>query len=104
MTPGQRVAFSIAVSRDQAEAGRHEAQAIELRLESPLAQPDGTALTLATRTYEVADLVPGESWNPMTVTGVAAGSTLRVLVAVYPAEQGPYGAALKFDDARLTID
>lgn len=102
LTPGKNYEFSLAVARDLAGAGSREADTIEMRLESPSLTPGGQPLTLATRTYKVADLESGDVWNPMAVSAIAPGKTLRVLVSVSPAADGSRGAALKFDDAKLS--
>ena len=62
---------------------------------------DGRPLTLASRDVDVASLESAGGWSLLTVRAVAPAVTLRVLVRVAPAEAGPRGGAVKFDDAFL---
>jgi len=97
VTPGQTYQFTLFANRDDPGTG-HGAESIELRLE---ASANDHQTTINTTTVKVADLAVGEKWSTLTVKGKATGTTLRVLIRVVPAKDGPRGGALKCDDATL---
>jgi len=92
--------FGIYVSPDKAKDGTRDALTIELRLESTF---EGRQLTLASKLYKVADLMP-DKWEKLSVSGAPVNNTLRVLVIVTPApDNGTRGGALRFDDALIEL-
>jgi hypothetical protein len=97
---GKQYTFGIYVSPDKTKDGTKDALTIELRLESTL---DGRQLTLASKLYKVADLMP-DKWQKLSVTGAPVNSTLRAMVIVTPApDNGTRGGALRFDDAFIEM-
>ena len=98
VTPGQRYTFTIFVQHDAAEAGKHDAKTLELRLESTV---NGEQVTLNSRDFTVDALATGKDWTRATVTGTAQSETLRAL-AVINAGDAPRGGAVKLDTATLT--
>ena len=97
---GKQYTFGIYVSPDKTKEGTKDALTIELRLESTL---DGRQLTLASKQYKVADLMP-DKWQKLSVSGAPVNNTLRVLVIVTPApDNGTRGGAIRFDDAFIEM-
>ncbi|MEM6855289.1 MAG: cellulase family glycosylhydrolase, partial [Planctomycetota bacterium] len=101
LTAGSTYEFGVYANFDPGQAGKAKPASVELRLEA--AQPDGRMLTLASRSYPAADLASGEGWSRLTLSGQAITENLRVLLIVYPAEDGPRDGALKFDDVSLRL-
>ena len=62
-----------------------------------------SAQMLAELTQAAADLAAGDGWSRLTLAGQAINENLRVLLIVYPAEDGPRDGALKFDDVSLRL-
>ncbi len=98
--PGTAVSWEVFANLDPGKSGSNPPAAVELRLEG--LRPDGSVLTLATRTWKASELATGDGWSRLTLPGVAATGTTRALLAVYPAEEGPRDGALKLDAASLT--
>jgi hypothetical protein len=97
---GKQYTFGIYVSPDKTKDGTKDALTIELRLESTL---DGRQLSLASKLYKVADLIP-DKWQKLSVSGAPVNNSLRVLVIVTPApDNGTRGGALRFDDAFIEM-
>lgn len=101
LEPGQAYEFEVYANRDAGQADKATPASVELRLEA--LQPDGSVLTLASRSYPAKDLAEGEGWSRLTLSGDATDSTMRVLLIVYPADEGPRDGALKFDDLSLRL-
>jgi hypothetical protein len=99
VTAGQNYTFSIYANTDKSTDSSKNAESVELRLESTV---NGTQATVTSKTYSLADIAAGTDWSKLQVSGVAPNDTLRVLVVVSPAKEGPRGGALKFDAAELT--
>lgn len=99
LTPGQTYELEVFGNLDPGQAGGRAPASVELRLETP--RPDGTVLTLATRGYPAEDLATGEAWSRLTLSAEATDPTMRVLLIVYPSDDGPRDGALKFDDVSL---
>lgn len=95
---GKTYTFSVYANADKTTDGSKIAESVEIRLETTL---DGSQSTIATKTYPYADLASGQDWSLLSVSGVAPNDTLRVLIIVTPAKEGPRGAAIKFDSASL---
>ncbi len=95
---GKTYTFSIFANGDPATDSSKSAETIELRLESTVA---GTQSTVASKTYSFRDIASGTEWSLLRVTGTAPNTTLRVLVIVNPAKEGPRGGAVKLDQATL---
>lgn len=96
---GTTYEFEVYANLDAGQAGKAAPGSVELRLEAP--QADGSVLTLASSSYPAKDIATGDGWSRLTLTGEATGGSARVLLIVYPAEEGPRDGALKFDDASL---
>jgi len=94
----KRYTFSIYAQRDIPTHGQTEARTLELRIESTT---DLGQLTLNSQTFDVSKLATGKEWTPLSVSGTANTSQLRVLVVITPAPDGPRGGAVKLDDAAL---
>ncbi|MEO0514985.1 MAG: cellulase family glycosylhydrolase [Planctomycetota bacterium] len=99
LTPGQTYEFQAFGNLDRGSAGKSIPSAVELKLEAP--QPDGSVLTLATRTYPAKDLATADGWSRLSVTGQAVSETMRVLLIVYPADNAARDGAIKLDDVSL---
>ncbi len=99
VTPGQKYTFSVFANADKPTDEKPSADTVELRLETTV---NGQQSTVASKTFKVADLLGGEEWSQLQVSGVAPNDTLRVLIVVNPASTGPRGGAVKFDLAALT--
>ncbi len=99
LTPGRTYEFQAFGNLDPGAAGKSIPSAIELRLEAP--QPDGSVLTLATRTYPAKDLATADGWSRLSLTGQAVSETMRVLLIVYPADSAPRDGAIKLDEVSL---
>lgn len=96
---GSRCTFSVYVSRDVPAAGRHGPAEVELRIESPFA---GQLVTVASRTYNAADIASDGEWSRLKVSGTLPADAARVLIVVNPSRAAPRDAALKFDAATLS--
>jgi len=96
---GARYTFTIQANVDPAKEGLQSPVAVELRLESTI---NGEQVTLQSASYQLNEIATGDQWSPLTVSGTAASDSLRVLVVVYPAQQGPRGGAVKFDAAGIS--
>jgi hypothetical protein len=95
---GKNYTFSIYANAD-VSADSKNAENVELRIESTV---NGTQATVASKTYNLSDIATGTDWSKLQVSGVAPNDTLRVLVVINPAKEGPRGGALKFDAVELT--
>ena len=96
---GKNFTFSIYANADKPTDSSKIAESVELRIESTVS---GTQATVASKTYNLADIASGTDWSKLQVSGVAPNDTLRVLVVINPAKEGPRGGALKLDAAELT--
>ena len=97
VTAGKNYTFSIYANADNPADGKN-AESVELRLETTV---NGTQATVASKTFSLADIATGTDWSRLQVSGVAPNDTLRVLVVVNPAKEGPRGGAVKFDAADI---
>ena len=97
VTAGKNYTFSIYANADNPADGKN-AESVELRLETTV---NGTQATVASKTFSLADIATGTDWSRLQVSGVAPNDTLRVLVIVNPAKEGPRGGAVKFDAADI---
>jgi hypothetical protein len=95
---GKSYTFSVFANGDQATDSSKNPETVELRLESTVG---GVQSTVASKTYSFKDLASGTEWSLLRVSGTAPNTTLRVLVIVNPAKEGPRGGAVKFDQATL---
>jgi glucan 1,3-beta-glucosidase len=95
---GKRYTFSIYAQHDIPPHGQTEARTLELRIESVT---DLGQVTLNSQTFDVSKLATGKQWTPLSVSGTANTSRLRVLIVITPAADGPRGGAVKLDDAAL---
>ena len=95
---GKNYTFSIYANSDKS-ADSQNAESIELRLETTV---NGTQATVASKTYNLSDVATGNDWSKLQVSGVAPNDTMRVLVVINPAKEGPRGGAVKLDAAELT--
>ncbi|MDB5327840.1 MAG: glycoside hydrolase family protein [Phycisphaerales bacterium] len=96
---GQRYTFTLFAQHDAAEAGKHDADTLELRLES--ITPDG-AVTLNNHDFTITKLATGKDWTRVGVSGTAVSDTLRVLAVINSSADPLRGGAVKLDDATLT--
>lgn len=64
---------------------------------------NGRQVVLNAREFNAGHLATKQDWSPLVVSATAATDSLRVLIVVHPAEQGPRDAALKFDQASLSL-
>lgn len=98
---GAPVTFSVYASADQAENGKEDFAAVELRLETTLY---GEQSTVASHKWSREAIETNGRWSRLAVHGVAPTELLRVLIIVYPGAGGTTrGGAVKFDEARLDI-
>ncbi len=95
---GSYYTFTIHANADRADPGKTDAREVEVRLESIR---EDQILRVNARRYPVRELATGDRWSPLTVGGTAPVPSLRVVVVVYPAAEGPRDGAVKFDDASL---
>jgi hypothetical protein len=96
---GKQYTFGIYGNGDPAKDGAKDVESIELRLESKVGDAQ---TTVASKTYLFKDLASGTEWSALRVSGTAPNTSLRVLVIVNPAKEGPRGGAVKFDLATLS--
>ncbi len=100
VTAGQPYTFTVYANADK-PADAKTAENVELRLETTVNDQQST---VASKTYNLSDLATGSDWSKLQVSGTAPNDTLRVLIIVTPAKEGPRGGAVKFDDASLKSD
>jgi hypothetical protein len=96
---GKNFTFSIYANADKTTDNTKVAESVELRLETTV---NGTQATVASKMYNVADIASGTDWSKLQVSGVAPNESLRALIVVNPAKEGPRGGALKLDAASLS--
>ena len=89
---GAPLTFSVYASKDKDT----NAEFIELRIEK--LNGDGQ---IASQIYPVDQIKGG--WDKLTVSGVAAGEGVRVVVVVKPLATGERKGAVKFDEAELEV-
>lgn len=99
VSPGRRYTFRVYANADVAARKAKDGGKVELRLESTV---DGKQVTINSAEFPFESLAIGRKWSPLQVSGTAPNDTLRVLVVVHPAQDGPRDGAIKFDDATLT--
>ena len=98
VTAGKNYTFSIYANADKTTDNSKNAETVELRLETTI---NGTQATVASKTYNLADIATGTDWSKLQISGVAPNENLRALVIVNPSKESPRGGALKFDAAEL---
>jgi hypothetical protein len=99
VTPGKTYEFTLYVLQDPA-GDKADADSFEVRLES--VEGDHT-VAINSMSAKVADLESGKQWSKLTVSGTAPSATLRALIRIVPAKNGPRGGAVKCDDAELHL-
>ena len=96
---GQRYTFTLFAQHDPADAGKHDAATLELRLEG--ITPDGP-VTLNSHDFDVPKLATKDQWSRVSVSGTAISDTMRVLAVINASADPERGGAVKLDDATLT--
>ena len=96
---GKTYEFSIFVQRDDPGTA-NGADNVQIALESPDSDPPKSIQLVKTK---VADLPTGNNWSHLSVKGTATGASLRVLIRIVPAGDGPRGGSVKLDDASLVL-
>ena len=97
---GSRYLFSVFANCDQAAAGKHGPQTVELRIESML---DGQIVQVASQDFNAADLATGSDWSRLQLAGTLPADNARVLIVMSPSKDQERGAAIKIDQAALRV-
>ena len=101
VTPGKTCTFSLYANADKVADGEQAPVSVEVRLETTV---DGEQSTIISKRYEVSALAGGEEWSKLSVSAKVPAKTLRALVVITPGDGSkPRGGAIKFDDAKLSV-
>ncbi len=96
---GVHYLFEVLARFEPDEEEGHQPAEVELRLETQGGA--GRMLTIATRSYPVAEWVDFKGWSRLQLTSEAVDSSLRLLIAVYPHKDAPRIGTLRFERALL---